>query len=70
MGIGSEILFICALAMLLLGPKQLPSILRHLCEAKAKLDNATRTFTSVLQVELESVDHKRVQRTEGLEGNE
>ena len=70
MGFGSEILFIVALAMLLLGPKQFPSILRHLSKAKAKLDNATRTFTSALQVELESVDHKRVQRTEGLEGNE
>jgi hypothetical protein len=39
-------------------------------KAKAKLDDATRTFTSALHVELESGDHKRGRRPEGLEGNE
>ena len=53
MGFGTEILFMLVLGLLLLGPKRLPAILGHVARAKTQFDNATRSFKSQLQAELE-----------------
>jgi Sec-independent protein translocase protein TatA len=53
-GIGTEVLFILVLGLLLLGPKRLPEILAHVARAKAQFENATRSFKSQLEAELEA----------------
>jgi Sec-independent protein translocase protein TatA len=53
-GIGTEVLFILVLGLLLMGPKRLPAILAHVARAKTQFDNATRSFKSQLQAELEA----------------
>jgi Sec-independent protein translocase protein TatA len=52
-GFGTEILFMLVLGLLLLGPKRLPTILGHVARAKTQFENATRSFKSQLQAELE-----------------
>jgi hypothetical protein len=52
-GLGAEILFILALGLLILGPKQLHTLLGHVARAKAELQNATRGLRSQLAVELD-----------------
>ena len=54
MGLATEIVFILALGLLLLGPKRLPEILAHVARAKARFENATRRFKSQLEAELEA----------------
>jgi Sec-independent protein translocase protein TatA len=51
-GFGTEILFMLVLGFLLLGPKRLPTILRHVARAKTQLKRATRSFTSELEAQL------------------
>ena len=53
MGFGTEILFLLVLGLLVLGPKRLPTILGHVARAKAEFEDATRSFKSQLQSELE-----------------
>ena len=52
MGVGTEILFIIVVAVLLLGPKRLPTILEHIARAKAHLENASRNLKSELGAQL------------------
>ncbi len=59
MGLGTEMLFMLVLGLLLLGPKRLPAILAHLARAKARFENATRSFKSQLAAELEADHHNR-----------
>ena len=54
MGLGSEILFILMLGLLLLGPKQLHTLLGHVARAKAQFEEASRGFKSQLAVELDA----------------
>ncbi len=54
MGLGSEILFILMLGLLVLGPKQLHTLLGHLARARAQFDQASRGFKSQLAVELDA----------------
>jgi Sec-independent protein translocase protein TatA len=56
-GVGTEMLFIVVLGLLLLGPKRLPAILAHVTRAKAQFENATRSFKSQLEAELEADHH-------------
>jgi Sec-independent protein translocase protein TatA len=51
---GTEIVFMLVLGLLLLGPKRLPTILRHAARAKAQFEKATHSFKSQLEAELES----------------
>ena len=51
MGFGTEILFILMLALLVLGPKQLHTLLGHLARAK---ENASRGLKSQLEAELDA----------------
>ena len=54
MGLGSEILFILVIGLLVLGPKQLHTLLGHVARAKAQFEEASRSFKSQLAVELEA----------------
>ena len=54
MGLGTEILFILVLGLLILGPKQLHTLLGHVARAKAQLEEASRGLKSQLAAELEA----------------
>jgi Sec-independent protein translocase protein TatA len=51
-GFGTEILFVLVLGLLVLGPKRLHTMLRHLARAKAQLEEASRGLKSQLEAEL------------------
>jgi Sec-independent protein translocase protein TatA len=53
-GFGMEILFVLMLGLLVLGPKQLHTMLAHVARAKAELENATRGLKSQLAAELDA----------------
>jgi Sec-independent protein translocase protein TatA len=53
-GFGAELIFIFMLALLVLGPKRLHSMLGHVARAKAELENATRGIESQLAAELDA----------------
>ncbi len=53
MGLGTEILFILMLGLLVLGPKQLHTLLGQVARAKAKFEEARRGFKSQLVAELD-----------------
>ena len=54
MGFGTEILFILMLGSLVLGPKQLHTLLGHVARAKAQFEEASRGFKSQLAAELDA----------------
>ena len=54
MAFGTESVFMLVLGLLLLGPRRLPTILRHVARAKAQFEKATHSFKSQLEGELES----------------
>ena len=49
-----EILFVLILGLLVLGPRQLHTLLAHAARAKAELENATRGLKSQLAAELDA----------------
>jgi Sec-independent protein translocase protein TatA len=51
-GFGTELLFIIALGLLVLGPKRLHTTLRHVARAKAQFEKASSSFKSRLEMEL------------------
>jgi len=53
-GIGTEILFMLMLGLLVLGPKQLHSLLGHVARAKAQFEEASRGFKAQLAAELDA----------------
>jgi Sec-independent protein translocase protein TatA len=53
-GLGTEILFILMLGLLVLGPKQLHTLLGHVARAKAQFEEASRGFKSQLAAELDA----------------
>ena len=54
MSFGTEILFILMLGLLVLGPKQLHTLLGHVAQAKARFEDASRGFKSQLAAELDA----------------
>ena len=54
MGLGTEIMFVLMLGLLVLGPKQLHSLLRHVARAKAQFEEASRSLKSQLAAELDA----------------
>ena len=54
MGLGTEILFILMLGLLILGPKQLHTLLGHVERAKTQFEEASRGFKSQLAAELDA----------------
>jgi Sec-independent protein translocase protein TatA len=59
MGLGTEIVFILMLGLLVLGPKQLHTLLVHVVRAKAQFEKASRSFKSQLAAELDAVHQDR-----------
>jgi Sec-independent protein translocase protein TatA len=55
---GTEILFILLLGLLVLGPKQLHTLLGHVARAKAQFEEASRGFKSQLAVEFDATHQK------------
>jgi Sec-independent protein translocase protein TatA len=53
-GLGTEILFVLMLGLLVLGPKQLYTMLGHVARAKAQFEQASRGFKSQLAAELDA----------------
>ena len=53
MGFGSEMLFLMALGLVVLGPKRLHTLLGQLARAKAQFEEAARGFKSQLTEELD-----------------
>ena len=51
---GTEILFILMLGLLVLGPKQLHTLLGHVARAKAQFEEASRGLKSQLAAELDA----------------
>ncbi len=58
MGFGTEIMFILMLGLLVLGPKQLHTLLGHVARAKAQFEEASRGFKSQLAAELDAAHHE------------
>jgi Sec-independent protein translocase protein TatA len=57
-GFGTEVLFIIILGLLVLGPKQLHTLLGHVAQAKAQFEEASRGFRSQLAAELDATHQK------------
>jgi Sec-independent protein translocase protein TatA len=53
--VGTEILFILMLGLLVLGPKQLHTLLGHVARAKTQFEKASHGFKSQLAAELDAV---------------
>jgi Sec-independent protein translocase protein TatA len=51
-GFGIEILIVLGFGLLILGPKQMHTLLAHVVRAKNELENATRRLRSQLAAEL------------------
>ena len=54
MGFGAEVLFILMIGLLVLGPKQLHTLLGHVARFKAQFEQASRGFKSQLAAELDT----------------
>ena len=54
MGFGIEILFVIMLGLLVLGPKQLHTLLGRVARAKAQFEEASSEFKSQLTTELDA----------------
>ena len=54
MGFGIDVLFIIMLGLLVLGPKQLHTLLGHVARAKAQFEEARRSLKSQFAAELDS----------------
>ncbi len=65
MGFGTEILFILALAGLLLGPKRLHTVLGQVARAKAQFEKTTRSLKTQLEEELEARNRDSSQELAG-----
>jgi sec-independent protein translocase protein TatA len=59
MGLSSEILFILVLALLVLGPKKVQTLLGGLARAKAEFEEMSRGFRSQLSSELDAREQAR-----------
>ena len=54
MGLGFEVLFLIMLGLLVLGPKQLHTLLGHVARAKAQYEEARRSLKSQFAAELDA----------------
>ena len=59
MGFGTEVLFILTLGLLILGPKQLHTMLGHLARAKARFEEVRHGLKSQLAAEFDSPGPKQ-----------
>ena len=59
MGLSAEILFILVLGLLVLGPKQLHSLLGHVARARAQFKEASRGLKSRLAAGLDAAHQEK-----------
>ena len=59
MGLGTGILFVLMLGLLVLGPKQLHTLLGHVARAKAQFEEVSRRLKSQLATELDAAHQER-----------
>jgi Sec-independent protein translocase protein TatA len=62
-GLGTEILFILALGLLILGPRRLHTLVGHVARAKAQFEEASRGLKSQLEAELDATHQDRETNT-------
>jgi Sec-independent protein translocase protein TatA len=62
-GLGTEILFILALGLLILGPRRLHTLVGHVARAKAQFEEASRGLKSQLEAELDAKHQDRETNT-------
>ena len=71
MGLGTEILFVLMLGLLVLGPKQLHTLLQHVARAKAQFEEANRSFKSHLASEFDAAyDEGKTETSHELVGDQ
>ena len=71
MGFGTEILFMIALGVLVLGPKRLHAVLGNVARAKAKFEKVSRNLKSQLESELEARHgDNKTDSSQELDGNQ
>jgi Sec-independent protein translocase protein TatA len=58
-GFGIDVLFIIMLGLLVLGPKQLHTLLGHVARAKARFEEARCSLKSQLAAELDATHRQR-----------
>ncbi|MGA2695085.1 MAG: hypothetical protein ABSE92_03440 [Terriglobales bacterium] len=56
MGFGTELLLFAGLGFLVLGPKQMQTMLGHLARIKTEIDKVTNAFKAQLAAEIKEVD--------------
>jgi Sec-independent protein translocase protein TatA len=56
-GLGTEILFVLMLGFLVLGPKQMHTLLGRMARSKAQFEEASRSFKSQLAAEVDAPHH-------------
>jgi Sec-independent protein translocase protein TatA len=54
-GFGTEVMFILALGLLILGPRRLHTLIRHVARAKAQFEEASRGLKSQLAAGFDAV---------------
>jgi Sec-independent protein translocase protein TatA len=57
LGFGTEILFVLMLGLLVVGPKQMHALLKHVARAKAEFEKASGGFRSQLAAEFDAANH-------------
>lgn len=71
MGFGTEILFMIALGVLVLGPKRLHAVLGNVARAKAQFEKVSRNLKSQLEAELEARHgDNKADSSQELDGNQ
>jgi Sec-independent protein translocase protein TatA len=70
-GLSTEILFILMLGLLVLGPKQLHTLLGHVARAKLQFEEASRGLKSQLAAELDAAHQEReTDASQDLDGDQ
>ena len=64
MGFGTQMLFLVALGLLVLGPKKTHALLRQVAKYKADFDRATRSIKAQITSELEAAHGTEADRTQ------
>jgi Sec-independent protein translocase protein TatA len=71
LGFGTEILFVLMLGLLVVGPKQMHALLRHVARAKAQFEKASGGFKSQLAAEFAAAHHEsKTQTSHDLAGDQ
>ena len=70
MGLGTEILFVLMLGLLVLGPKQLHTLLGLVARVKAQFEEASRSFKSQLASEFDAHHEGKTETSQELVGDQ